>query len=128
MRARVMSTGIETSEAVRAFTQGCLEPLYRLHAANLVHVDVFLEDVNGPKGGEDKAVRVRVKLRGGRTVTVRESGGDLHGAIARASRRAVFAVRRTLGGSRRIDRRFGRSARRGALADPMEGAPSADAA
>ncbi len=128
MRARIMATGVETTEAIRAFTHGCLEPLHRLHAVELDHVDVFLEDVNGPKGGEDKAARVRVKLRNGRIVTVRESGADLHGAIAHAARRAIFAVRRTLGESRRIDRRGGRSARRGALVDPMEGPASLDAA
>ena len=120
MRTRVMATGFEPTDAIRLFAHRALETLNRSHADELIHADVFLEDVNGPKGGEDKAVRVRVKLRNGRTVTVRESRADLYAAITVAARRATFTVRRTLGESRRIDRRRGRSARRGALVDPME--------
>lgn len=127
MRTRVMATGFEVTDAIRAFAQRSLETLQRSHPEELVHADVFLEDVNGPKGGEDKAVRVRLKLRNGRTVTVRESRADLYGAMTLAARRAVHTVRRTLGEHRRIDRRAGRSARRGALADPMESAAPAGA-
>ena len=120
MRTRVMATGFEPTDAIRLFAHRSLETLIRGHADELMHADVFLEDVNGPKGGEDMAVRVRVQLRGGRTVTVRESRADLYAAITVAARRATFTVRRTLGEGRRIDRRRGRSARRGALVDPME--------
>ena len=127
MRTRVMATGFEVTDAIRAFAHRSLETLRRSHPDELVHADVFLEDVNGPKGGEDMAVRMRLKLRNGRTVTVRESRADLYGAMTLAGRRAVHTVRRTLGEHRRIDRRAGRSARRGALVDPMESAAPAGA-
>ena len=129
MRTRVMATGFEVTDAIRAFAQRHLDTLHRSHPDELVHADVFLEDVNGPKGGEDKAVRVRVKLRGGRTVTVEESRADLYEAIALAGRRTLphgathpgraaphRSPRRPLGASRRACRSVGRrGARRRAL-------------
>ena len=127
MRTRVMATGFEVTDAIRAFAHRHFETLNRSHPDELMHADVFLEDVNGPKGGEDKTVRMRLKLRNGRTATIGESRADLYGAIALAGRRAIHTVRRTLGERRRIDRRAGRSARRGALVDPREGAAPAGA-
>ena len=120
MRTRVMATGMQPTRAVREFAHQRLNAILGRHVDDLEHADVFLEDLNGPKGGRDMSVRVRARLRGGRIVTVEETCENLHAAIARACKRAAFAVRRTLGEARRIDRRGGRQARRGGIVDPMD--------
>jgi len=116
---------MEPTRPLREFARKCLSVIHRRHPEALVHADVFLEDLNGPKGGQDMSVKVRLRLRNGRMITIREVREDLHAAIALASRRAAFSVRQALEEGRRIDRREGRRARRGGLTDPMEAAAGA---
>ena len=120
MRTRVMATGMQPTRTTRAFALQRVNAILGRHVDDLEHADVFLEDVNGPKGGRDMSVRVRARLRGGRIVTVEETRENLHAAIAHASKRTAFAVRRAVEEARRIDRRGGRRARRGGIVDPMD--------
>ena len=120
MRTRVMATGLQPTRETRAFAHRRLNAILGRHVDDLEHLDVFLEDVNGPKGGCDMSVRVRARLRGGRIVTVEETRENLHAAIAHACKRAAFAIRRSTEEARRIDRRAGRRARRGGIVDPMD--------
>ena len=120
MRTRVMTSGMQPTKAIRAFARQRLDAILGRHLDDLEHADVFLEDVNGPKGGRDMSVRVRARLRGGRIVTVEETRENLHAAIVHASRKAASAVRRAVEEARRFDRRAGRRARRGGIVDPMD--------
>ena len=120
MRTRVMTSGMQPTKAIRAFARQRLDAILGRHLDDLEHADVFLEDVNGPKGGRDMSVRVRARLRGGRIVTVEETRENLHAAIVHALRKAASAVRRAVEEARRFDRRAGRRARRGGIVDPMD--------
>ena len=122
MRTRVMTSGMQTTRAIRSFAHQRLNAVLGRHLDDLEHADVFLEDINGPKGGRDMSVRVRARLRSGRIVTVEETRENLQAAIVHASRKAAFAVRRAVDEARRFDRRAGRRARRGGIVDPMEAA------
>jgi len=115
-----MTSGMQPTKAIRAFARQRLDAILGRHLDDLEHADVFLEDVNGPKGGRDMSVRVRARLRGGRIVTVEETRENLHAAIVHASRKAASAVRRAVEEARRFDRRAGRRARRGGIVDPMD--------
>lgn len=60
------------------------------------HVAVSMRDDNGPRGGIDKRVQVRIGLRGLQPVMIEERDSDLYMAIGRSSLRAERQVARSL--------------------------------
>lgn len=74
-------------------------------AGRVQAVSVRLTDDNGPRGGVDKACRLRVHLRGAGLVRVEELDSDLYAAVDRAVARLARGVARAL--QRRDDRREG---------------------
>ena len=73
-------------------------------ADDVLSVDVFLKDVNGPKGGVDKQVIVRAHLRNRQQLAVETVDENLYAAIKSGAKRMKRAVRRSLEKSRRIER------------------------
>ena len=71
---------------------------------DILSIDVFLKDVNGPKGGVDKQVIVRLHLSNRRQLTIETEGENLYAAVRRSARRAKRAVRRSLGKSRHFEK------------------------
>ncbi|MEM8814873.1 MAG: hypothetical protein AAFX56_10300 [Pseudomonadota bacterium] len=71
---------------------------------SIVDVDVFLKDVNGPKGGDDKAVLVRVNLTTQKSVAIETVNSNLHAALILSARRAKRAVKRGIAKHRRVER------------------------
>lgn len=55
---------------------------------------VYLDDVNGPRGGVCKLCRVVVTANGIQTVVVTEVGESVQASASRAIRRAVSALKR----------------------------------
>ena len=72
---------------------------------NVIAVDVYLKDTNGPKGGMDKHVLIRIFLRSRRTITVETRRDDLYAAIEVGAKRTKRAVRRHLRRSRHVEAR-----------------------
>ena len=70
----------------------------------VLKVRVFLKDINGPKGGVDKAALVQVHLDTRQTVTVESRNADLKAAISLAVRRTRRSVSRAVDRRRRIRR------------------------
>lgn len=65
--------------------------------------EVFFKDLNGAvKGGEDKSILVKVRLRGRPPVVVETVSHDVHIAISVAAKRCKRAVRRSLRQSRQF--------------------------
>ena len=71
--------------------------------SRIVNVDVFLSDVNGPKGGPDKVCTIRVQLPNRTTVPIETTESDLYSAIRQSAARARRAVRRTLAKQQRLE-------------------------
>ncbi|HLS87107.1 MAG TPA: HPF/RaiA family ribosome-associated protein [Burkholderiales bacterium] len=69
-------------------------------------VSVRIRDVNGPRGGVDKACTIKVVLAGLPTVVVEEQHASLQAAMDRALQRIGNAVRRS------VERRVTRSRKR----------------
>jgi ribosomal subunit interface protein len=65
----------------------------------ITHVQVHLEDVNGPRKGVDKQCRILVNIKGGKTIKVEDMDVDMIAAVNRAADRVGQVV------SREIDRR-----------------------
>ena len=57
-------------------------------------ITVRLSDENGPKGGDDKSVQVKLILPGHESVIVHERGSDLRAVVDRAIHRAAQTLQR----------------------------------
>ena len=90
----------ELDEFVSSTLQGSLERL----ADDVVSVDVFLKDLNGPKGGIDKQAVIRIHMRGRREIAIETAHENLAAAIRIGAKRAKRAVRRSLRKARRIEK------------------------
>ena len=66
---------------------------------------IRIHDVNGPRGGVDKQMQVRITLRGARAVQVMEHCADLAAGAAHAAERIGRVVARALERSREFPRR-----------------------
>jgi len=62
----------------------------------VVAVDVFLKDINGPKGGIDKQVLVRIRLRNRQLIATEIARTRLRAAVVVSVRKAKRAVRRSV--------------------------------
>ena len=73
-------------------------------ADQVISVDVFLNDVNGPKGGVDKQAVFRIHLRQRREIITQSARDNLRAAIRGGAKRARRAVGRHLRKARRIEK------------------------
>ncbi len=80
----------------------------------LRHVCVYVEDVNGPRGGRDKQCRCVLHLKRQPPIVIQDQDDNLRSLMRRITERAVFALSQRLG--RRTSRtRQRRAAREGKL-------------
>lgn len=96
MRIVSRAQGFELSSAIDTFVRDQLSTALGRFSEEVGSVDVFLADVNGPKGGIDKQVLVRVQIRGRRQITLQTTNTNLYAAIRISAKRAKRAVRRSL--------------------------------
>ena len=98
------SHNIRLSRELDEFVSSTLRSSLERLADDVVSVDVFLQDLNGPKGGIDKQAVIRIHLRGRREVAIETVHENLGAAIRVGAKRAKRAVRRSLRKARRIER------------------------
>jgi ribosome-associated translation inhibitor RaiA len=97
MELVLRSTSVPLSEALRAHVDTCVAdaldhvPLLAAHA----RVGVWVSDLNGPRGGVDKACAIVVHVPQAETVRVEERDADLSSAVARCAARLARALERT---------------------------------
>lgn len=96
MNIRINSQGFSLTTAIANNVHERLSRAFQRFADDIVAVDVYLKDINGPRGGADKQASVRVKLRNQITVFVDSVRDNLYAAIGDASRRAKRAVKRSI--------------------------------
>lgn len=83
---------------------------FRRHARRVREVRVWLDDLNGPRGGVDRTCRIQVQLTAAGTSTVESRAQTVHAAVAGAVARAKQTIDRTLK-RRRTRARFPREPR-----------------
>ena len=101
----------ELSEAIAGFAREQISAALNRFSEGIVFVDVYMKDTNGPRGGADKQVLVRVRLRNRQLIATETTHEDLYAAIRRGAKRTKRVVRRTLRKSGRIEKRRLRSLR-----------------
>ncbi len=110
MDTRVQAVGFSLTPAIAAWAHEQVGRALDRFDEKITSVDVYLKDVNGPKGGHDKQALIRVQLRHRAPVMIETTHNDMYAAIDLSARRVKRAVRRTLGrkqqyfrgGSRRL--------------------------
>jgi hypothetical protein len=98
------SHNILLSTELDAFVHTAMHQALDRLGEDILSIDVFLKDVNGPKGGVDKQVIVRLHLRNRHQLAIETLDENLYAAVRRSAKRAKTAVRRSLRKSRRIEK------------------------
>jgi putative sigma-54 modulation protein len=98
---RVRHGATQDREAATEHVAGKLRNALRRMGGRLAWVLVHLDDVNGPRGGNDKRCVVRAQTSAGARAVGEATGPDLFDAIDRALRRALRGLRGALSRRRR---------------------------
>lgn len=105
MNVRIQTQGFTVTPPIGARVHERFGHALDRYADELIDIDVFLKDVNGPKGGDDKQVTVRLRIRHLAPFTISTTHHDLYKAIDASARRARRMVRRTVQKKKLIRRR-----------------------
>jgi len=104
MNINLQTQGFDMTDAISAHVYRQINFNLANFESHVVSVDVFLSDINGPKGGPDKKALVCVRLNSRSTVAVERVRTDLYAAITLVSRQAKRTVRRALNKHRRMEK------------------------
>ncbi|MCC5812592.1 MAG: HPF/RaiA family ribosome-associated protein [Ectothiorhodospiraceae bacterium] len=104
--------GVELSEALEAHIKQQLQSVERRFGERLTRIEVYLTDVNGPKGGANKLCKLEARPRGQGPVVAESLHEDAYAAVSGASRRLESVLSTHYG---KLDNR---SAARNAVPEP----------
>jgi putative sigma-54 modulation protein len=104
MDVGVRSKDVRLEDSMRFYIERRLEFAFSRFAGRIIRVTVHIVDVNGPRGGEDKACRIEASLRPSGRVFIEDRDADLLAAVDRAADRAAHAIARALRRSRAFRR------------------------
>jgi hypothetical protein len=96
MDINVSAHGLRIDSDTDDFVRRQIHAALRRFEEQVVSVDAFLKDINGPKGGIDKQVLVRVRLRNRQVIATVITRARLRAAVVVSVRKAKRAVRRSL--------------------------------
>lgn len=94
MNVHIQTQGFSLTPAISARVRDRLHKTMERYVDDIMSIDVFLKDLNGPKGGEDKTAVIRVRIRHLAPIAVTTTRSDLYKAIDESARRARRSVRR----------------------------------
>ena len=104
MNITTMAKDFELTSAIDQFVHDQLRTALQHLSENIIAVDVFMKDANGPKGGVDKQALVRVQLRNRQVLAIETVDENLYAAIRMSTKRTKRTVRRHLRKSQRISK------------------------
>jgi hypothetical protein len=88
--------GIPLTEPLQNVARGCIAVALGRLAPRVRRVFVWLEDLNGPRGGRDRRCRIDVHLTSGGRVVVSDVAATEYQAIGRAASRMRIAIDRRI--------------------------------
>lgn len=97
----IVESGHADTAAPRAVAENRLRFALRRLGGRVNRARLRLADINGPRGGVDKEVRIELHLSAGRSLVVRATAMEWRAAIDRALARAVHRLLRTAQRSRK---------------------------
>lgn len=105
MKLRVKSKGFRVTHALHDRVKSKLHRIFSRYGDRIRATEVTLEDVNGPKGGEDMRCLVTVKLNKSKSIVVKEQAADLYDAINKCAHRLTLAMERHISRTQQVTRR-----------------------
>jgi ribosomal subunit interface protein len=96
MRFDIRAKALDITGELREYVARRLSFALGRHADHVRRIDIALEDVNGPRGGVDKACRIHVTLDGAGSLHVRELQADVHTAVDRSADRIGHLIAQKL--------------------------------
>ena len=103
MNITTRAQGFDLTPAIDGFTRAHVREALSRIDTDIVAVDVYLKDANGPKGGIDKQVLIRVRMRNRQQFALATAHEDMYAAIVKGIKRTKRAVRRQLRKSRHFE-------------------------
>ena len=94
MQISIQSHGFKLTPALSEHVKRRLGFALSRSSEQIRRVDVWLADVNGPRGGVDKRCRLAIKLPRQPAMMIEQSDSDMYAAISRS---AATAGRRVIG-------------------------------
>lgn len=104
MNIIINAQGFEMTRAIDAAVRTQFDAALRRLSERIDSIDVYLSDVNGPRGGRDKRIVARIRLFGRDAFAVESTRSDLYEAIGVCASRAKRVVRRGVRKERRVER------------------------
>ncbi len=104
MNIQLHTQGFDLTPAIESHTRKQLSFHLANFARHVVSVDVFLRDINGPKGGPDKKVLIRARLASRMTIAIERTRSNLYAAVSSAARQTKRTVKRSLNKQRRMEK------------------------
>lgn len=104
MKMQLQTQGFTLTPAIDAHVRKQINFNLANFEGHVLSTEVFLRDVNGPKGGNDKKALICVKLSSRIIVKVERTRSDLYAAMSLAARQAKRSVKRSLNKHRRMEK------------------------
>ncbi|MDJ0652585.1 MAG: HPF/RaiA family ribosome-associated protein [Xanthomonadales bacterium] len=109
MNITLQSQSFSITEGIRSHVFDRFRDACGRFSSRLRSIEVYMKDINGPKGGIDKVVVARVRLVSGEQTLVQTSHEDLYAAISKSARCSRRAIKKELRKRREVLRRSPRS-------------------
>jgi len=98
MRVQVHAHQYELTPAVKRFVaENLQEPLDAIWQKDGAHLEVFLSDLRGTKGGVDQECRCTFRIPNGRQLVITEVTSDMRTSIHQCRKRLLRRVRAYVG-------------------------------
>lgn len=105
MKLRVKSRGFKVTKALYNRVNAKLYRVFSRYGDQIRGAEVTLQDVNGPKGGEDMRCLVTIRLNKSKSIVVQEQADDLYDAINRCAQRVTQKMERHVKRAQRVIRK-----------------------
>ena len=105
MNITTRAQDFELTRAIDQFARDCLTSSLARIDEELVSIDLFMKDANGPRGGVDKQVLIRVHMRNRQQIALVTTHEDMYAAIKKGVKRTKRAVRRQIRKARSFEKR-----------------------
>lgn len=92
MQIDIQTRKITLTRGLKRRIQQRLQFALDIKDAHIRRVKVWLSDINGPRGGQDKCCHIQVELDNAPDVVVKDTKNDFYAAIDRAAHRAAQTV------------------------------------
>ena len=94
MFIKIHVSGFKLSDKLKSHAESKARLMLGLYVDRISRVDMYLADVNGPKGGEDMLCKIKVDVLGQKPVIVQQNAETLREAIDICAHRAKRTVAR----------------------------------